>query len=390
MARRQAPRRRSPLKLETLRRFAPHALPRPLDLLCTCLSAAQQGRTLDAAAAAALVDPAADLVGLARLAGRHCVTPILAACATDPELRQRLPEDFSLYLEFVHSENSRRNRALRLQLKQAAGCLNEIGIEPLLLKGAVRLVDGLYRDPGWRFMRDLDLLVRRDRLSDAVARLASVGYRFTSDAASWPEQHKHLPPLGRDGEAAVIEIHADLISERQELCPAEQALARSRLVDLDGTRVRIPEAVDQLAQLIGHDRFDGYLRRSGMFLLRSVFEAALLCRDEASVRKLLARAAGTDLARCVRVRLGLAAHLFPDYVGFLDASLSERLQVRALTAMERFDENGRWRRLVWFARLRAGKLLTSRAAREHLASNILSLDYRQRGAARLRRLWTSH
>jgi hypothetical protein len=365
-------------------------LPRPLDLLCTCVSAAQQGRPLDAVSTTALLDPAADLVGFARLAGRHCVTPMLAACIADPELRQRLPEDFSLYLEFVHTENSRRNHTLRLQLRDIASHLNEIVIEPLLLKGAIRLVDGLYRDPGWRFMRDLDLLVRRDRLSDAVARLAAVGYSFTQDAASWPEHHKHLPPLGRAGEAAVIEIHSDLVSERQELCPAEQALARSRLVDLDGTRVRIPDTVDQLAQLIGHDRFDGYLRRSGMFLLRSVFETALLCRDEAAVGKLLARAAGTDLARCVRVRLGLAAHLFPDYVGAPDASRSEGLQVRALTAMERFDENGRWRRLVWFARLRVGKLLTSRAAREHLAANILSLDYRQRGAARLRRLWTSH
>jgi hypothetical protein len=92
----------------------------------------------------------------------------------------------------------------------------------------------------------------------------------------------------------------------------------------------------------------------------------------------------------VRVRLGLAAHLFPDCVGFLDFRPSERLQVRALIAMERFDENGRWRRLVWFARLRTGKLLTSREAREQLAANVLSLEYRQRGAARLRRLWASH
>jgi hypothetical protein len=239
-------------------------------------------------------------------------------------------------------------------------------------------------------MRDLDLLIHRDRLSDAVARLASVGYSFTQDAASWPEHHKHLPPLGRDGDAAVIEIHSELISKRQELCPAEQALARSRVVDLDGARVRIPDTVDQLAQLIGHDRFDGYLHRSGMFLLRSVFEVALLCRDEVSVGELLARIAGTDLARCVRVRLGLAAHLFPDYLGVLDVSRGERVQVRALTAIERCDASGRWRRLVWFARLRIGKLLTSRDAREHLASNIMSLEYQRRGAARLRRLWTSH
>lgn len=373
-----------------MRPLAPHSLPRPLELLCACLSAAQQGRTLDAASAAALIHPAADLVDLARLAGRHCVTPMLAACITDPELRQRLPEDFSLYLEFVHAENSRRNHALRLQLKQIATCLNEIGIEPLLLKGAIRLVDGLYRDPGWRFMRDLDLLVSRDRLSDAVARLASAGYDFTQDPASWPEHHRHLPPMGRDGGAAVIEIHSDILPQRQELCPAEQALARSRLVDLDGARVRIPDTVDQLAQLIGHDRFDSNLHLAGMFLLRSVFEAALLCRDQHAVGQLLTLAATAGLARCARVRLGLACGLFPEYVAPLSGSdLFERLQVRALLAMERIDENGRWRRLVWFG-LRLTQVLMSSAERERLASNLLSSTYRHHSMQRLRQLWASH
>jgi hypothetical protein len=49
----------------------------------------------------------------------------------------------------------------------------------------------------------------------------------------------------------------------------------------------VPEAVDQLAHLIGHDRFDGHLHLSGTFLLRSVFETALLCRDEGRVAEVV-------------------------------------------------------------------------------------------------------
>ena len=37
--------------------------------------------------------------------------------------------------------------------------LNEIDIVPVALKGAIRLVDGLWPDPALRFMHDLDLLV---------------------------------------------------------------------------------------------------------------------------------------------------------------------------------------------------------------------------------------
>jgi Uncharacterised nucleotidyltransferase len=346
---------------------------------------------LDGASAAALADPSADLVGLARLAGRHLVTPMLAACITDSQLRGRMPDDFTLYLEFIHTENTRRNRALRRQLREVAAWLNATGIEPVLLKGAIRLVDGLYRDPGWRFMRDLDVLVARERLSDAVACLRSVGYGFTDKAAGWAEEHKHLPALARDGEAAVVEIHADLLSDRRELCPAEQVLLRSRPIDLDGAWVRVPDTADQLAHLIAHDRFDGYLRRSGMFLLRSVFETALLCRDERAPGQLLSRAATTSLARCARIRLDLAARLFPDYVSPTpDADLGKRLKAGALIAMERFDESGRLRRLVWFGRLRLGKLLRSPAERKHIRANVLSPAYHRRSAERLRCLWTSH
>jgi hypothetical protein len=329
------------------------SVPGPLYLLCRWLAAAQQGRKLDAASAAALLRPEADLVGLARLAGRHCVTPMLASCIGDPELGQRLPRDFTAYLEFVHIQNRRRNQALRLQLLEVASCLNEIGIEPVLVKGAIRLVDGLYPDPGWRFMRDLDLLIARDRLSDAVAQLASIGYSFTQAAAELPARCNHLPPLGRDDDATVVETHSDLLRERPEFCRAEDVLAQSQPVELDGARVRIPEVTHQLAHLIGHDRFDRRLHLSGMFLLRSVFEAALLGRDGSAVGKVLARAAAAGLARYARVRLGLAARLFPEYVARLSGDdFLARLQAPALLAMERVDENGRWRRLVGFARAR--------------------------------------
>ena len=165
---------------------------------------------------------------------------MLAPSIAAPALQQRLPEDFRLYLQFVHAENDRRNHALRRQLGQAAVSLNEVGIEPLLLKGAVRLVDGLYPDLGWRFMHDLDLLIPPDRLGQAVACLESLGYCFTRDAAELPLQHRHLPPLTHDDAVAVVELHTNLL-DPEEMLPAEHVLARSRLVDLDGARVRVPE-----------------------------------------------------------------------------------------------------------------------------------------------------
>jgi hypothetical protein len=326
-------------------------------------------------------------MNLARLAGRHLVTPMLAACLADPELRRRLPEAFVLYLQFMHAENSRRNHALGRELAQAAACLNRLDIEPVLLKGAIHLVAGLYREPGWRFMRDLDLLIPRDRAGEAVACLGSLGYRPIPDSDELPAQHRHLPTLGRDATIAAIEIHTELLDMR-ELLHAEEVAARSRPVDLDGARVRVPDATDQLAHLIGHDRFDTNICGSGFFLLRSVFETALLCQHDLALRRLLSRLGGSRLARYVGVHHALAARLFPEHVaGQSDVALDGRLLARAFIGLERVDRDGRARRLFGYGCRQLANLVASPAWRRHFATNVRSSDYRRHCVQRLRGLW---
>jgi hypothetical protein len=321
-------------------------------------------------------------MALARLAGRHLVTPMLAACLVDPAPRRRLPEAFVLYLQFMYAENSRRNHTLRRELAQAAACLNRIDIEPVLLKGAAHLVAGLYREPGWRFMRDLDLLIPRDRAGEAVACLGSLGYRPLGGPGELPSGHRHLPALGHDATIAAIEIHTELLDIR-ELLHAEEVVARSRLVDLDGARVRVPDATDQLAHLIGHDRFDVDICGSGFFLLRSVFETALLCQDDLALRRLQSRLDGTRLARYVGVHHALAARLFPEHVARQsDVGLDDGLLARALIGLEQVDRDCRARRLFGY-----GCRVTSPAWRKHFATNVRSSNYRRHCLQRLRALW---
>lgn len=359
-----------------------------IDLLCACLTAGLSSRGPDEKMAGSLFAPAMDLERFAHLAGRHLVTPMLAASLARPDVRDCLPADFVRYLTLMHEQNRLRNLNLRRQLQEIAAALDPIGIEPLLLKGGIRLVDGLYPCIGWRFMRDLDILVARERLPDAAACLQRQGYRFTAEE-DWPEQHRHLPPLYRDGDGAVIELHADLLTQHRRLCP-EDLLARARPIDLDGVTVRIPDTADQLAHLIGHDLTDGFLRHSSMLQLRSVFETSLLCRDKAAVRTVLARSDNSDAATGIRVALGLAARFFPNQGKRLSGDrLGVRLRIRRLNTMERFDDNGRFRRFLWFSRLRFSKLLKHSAERRHLAVHLLSPDYHRRCVRRIRRLWAS-
>jgi hypothetical protein len=318
---------------------------------------------LDEAAAATLNGPEANFLRLAGLAGRHLVTPMLADCLCRPEAAACTPEDFRLYLEFVRDENHRRNATLASELAAVAATMNQVGVEPVLLKGAIRLADGLYADPGWRFMRDLDLLVPRAEAPSVAAQLMTLGYAFEADPAHWPPAHRHLPALARDGNGVAIELHMDLLPERRDLCPAEAVLARSRRVDFGGARVRLPDPADQLAHLIAHDRLDRDLRRSGSFLLRSMFETALLCRDEAAARRALARFSEAGLRSWAAVHLHLAGTLFPRV--FADrptAASGDRLRAEAALALELFDVD--WRLRDRFGRMRrgAGSLVRPRHA----------------------------
>jgi len=359
-----------------------------LGLLCACLTAGYRGGGSAGGPAAWLAAPSTDLVRLARLAGRHLVTPMLAACAADPALGPRLPDDFRRYVTFVHSENARRNRALRLQLGEAVARLNGIGVEPVLLKGAARLADGLYPDPGWRVMRDLDLLVPRDQLAEAAACLRSAGYRFLEGGTGWSGRHHHLPQLARDGALAVVEVHAEPLPDRRAACPAEAVIARSRAVDLGGAAARLPAAADQLALLLVHDRLDHCLAEDGLsFLLRSAFEAALLCRDPRDAGTALAQCGAAGLGPWAAGRVALAARLFPALVPDPLAGRAARLRAGMLAATERWDEGGSLRRLSCFAGRRAGELLASPATRARVAGGVLSPAYQRHCASRLRELW---
>ena len=256
-----------------------------------------------------------------------------------------LPDDFRFYLLFIHAQNDARNSALRRQLVEAVACLNVIGIEPVLLKGAIRLVDGLYPDLGWRLMRDLDLLVPRERLHDAAAQLRRIGYASSSPSA--PRRHWHLPPLVRAAAEAVIEVHEDLLG-RPGLCSAEQMIARSQPALVDGARVRIPDIADQLVHLIAHDRLDAHSGDPKCLLAQHL-------RDPVA-RPQPGRCAGGGRPLCLgqsgflpQTAFGIAAELFPNETALglqgMKRGLRANLQLRLFLGLERWDRRGSMRRV---------------------------------------------
>lgn len=359
-------------------------------LLCGCISTAIYSHGMAREFATALADSATDHLRLAALAGRHLVTPALAeAVIATPGLLARLPSSFAAYLELLSLANRRRNRALRRELGQAARHLNTVGIEPVVLKGAIRLVDRLYPHAGWRFLRDLDLLIPPDSMGDALAELQRAGYRLSRPASALPSGHRHMPGLVREGGIAPIELHFSPLRRRSRLCDTAGTIARARPAALRGARIRLPSTVDQLVHLIEHDRDDEELRQTGRFLLRSGLETALLCHDPAIVAEVLTRFADAGREAVAWVHSRQTVHAFPGVAPALsDALRNEPLATRALSAMAMTEYSESLQRLYWFGRQRISDLLLRPPARTLLLQRLATKDFFGLCLRRLREVWT--
>jgi hypothetical protein len=129
------------------------------------------------------------------------VTPAVAWILKD---RPGLPLDVREYFETVHLLNGKREQAILDALAIALRQLNNVGIEPILLKGAAHLVEKLY-PPGTRFVGDVDMLVAPDQAEQTTMILLKAGYETSSEPL--PSGHRHLPVLHDRRSGLAIELH---------------------------------------------------------------------------------------------------------------------------------------------------------------------------------------
>jgi hypothetical protein len=151
------------------------------------------------------------------------------------------PEDVRDYLGLLHKRNRERNRRLRAQLIEAAGALNSHGIQPVLLKGAVKLFLTDVETLGARMLSDLDIGIAPDEAQVARSALMALGYYVTDSGA-----------LGRSCDAGVIDLH-DRPNVRAARYLDKDLRVGSPLVERDGVVARIPSHANRAVHLIVHD-----------------------------------------------------------------------------------------------------------------------------------------
>ena len=114
---------------------------------------------------------------LFRVAGSGFITPALAGKLREHDLLCSLPEDAATYLENIWQLNTERNETLKTELFNTIAKLNKIDVRPLLLKGAINLVEEQYPGCKDRVIGDLDIAVPEERIEECFRLLARNPYR---------------------------------------------------------------------------------------------------------------------------------------------------------------------------------------------------------------------
>jgi hypothetical protein len=245
----------------------------PFDVITPILAERLRGCEATAELRAMMRSQRIDWVRVVAHASAQLVLPAFAAAVRDLDLLRGLDEQLGAFLEAVHAANLERNGELRDELEAAVGVLNRVDIEPTLLKGAIRLLDGLYPDTGWRMLRDLDLLIPQARWNDALRALQGAGYAITRKADS-------AAVLRPAGGLVAVDVHKEPFSTwRQErLLRGAEIVHDARPTVMGSAAVRLPSMLHQVVHLVGHSQIINYNYALGRVGLRDKLEAMALAR----------------------------------------------------------------------------------------------------------------
>jgi hypothetical protein len=215
-----------------------------------------------------------------RLASEHSVTPTLAWALRNA---RPLPDEVRDYLDVTLDLNRRRNEPILDCLESALAALNSAGCEPLLLKGGAALVEELYPHPSVRYLRDLDILVPKSRLPDALVTLNKIDFRpIPAPNRRWvrprsPSDFHHLPALFNEGAGVIIELHRYVgAREFEPILSTDTVLERRNKRSFRGLDLFAPCPTDMITHNIVHSQLHHSYYERGTVELRQLFELVLL------------------------------------------------------------------------------------------------------------------
>jgi hypothetical protein len=230
-------------------------------------------RPIDAAKYASLEDAAWE--DMLRMARQHRLEPLLG---------QRLAHDRSGFPDPIADRLTERRRAQAVaglraaaELERLRALFSKAGISFAALKGAY-LGRAAYPRPELRPLRDIDIIVPRDRAVEAWRLLEAEGYGQIELSQGSPESAldflHQMPPARSPVTGMAVEVHFRLFHDRERgdgYEPSEDPAFWERLVRLGepGREIAYPSPTDTLLHLIEHAAY-GHGFDNGPLLLSDI------------------------------------------------------------------------------------------------------------------------
>lgn len=213
--------------------------------------------------------PAVDVASLCSLTERYGTGTALAWLLQRNPATEEVRSHAGLVLLYGRTKVERQLQALEM----LARAMNVAGITPLLLKGSAAQVGGMYPDPGFRQMADIDLLVPPEDFETCIEVSEQVG--FTVEP--WTKGRVEHALLLRSRELGMLlEIHHRLRMQERDEFLAPMLLKASHPADFRGSRVLLPDWSHHAAVTILHAVAWDRSRYMALVPIRALLDLAAL------------------------------------------------------------------------------------------------------------------
>jgi hypothetical protein len=283
---------------------------------------------------------------LVKVSNQHLVTPALYWTLSKKGLLNALPDNgLVTYLERLFETNRYRNQSILLQVHDIVFQLNQVGIEPLLMKGVASLITGIYPDAGIRMMTDIDLLIPEDKLMRSVAALENIGYQPMTGYRYASYHHQYVPLVCKDTVSS-LELHSRIVRIGTQILPTAEVWHDAQPVSFRDTKVKLPSTQHRIQHNIIHTYMMDANYSMATINLMQLYEFAMLresLEEQLNWQRLATRFKQVGQAKLFNSYVAMAYYLF-------DQPLHEAVSL--LPSAVRHYQRFQYRlRHPWFAKL---------------------------------------
>ena len=259
---------------------------------------------------------------LINTASQHDLTPLLYQFLSKYGLISCLSQCQLEKMQGMARQRAVQNLILLQEAKNIFAFLGKSNIRVVGLKG-IHLLDNIYSDVSLRSLSDIDILVRKRDIPDAINLLTALGFQSSTyfATADLNADIKHVPPLIKD-ENIYLEVHWNLLEENEPFSiDAEGLWERAVSVKIAGENALALCLEDLVLHLSIHLTYQHHLEIG----LRGLYDLHLVLsqnKEQIDWDKLISRAKAWGADRVLAVTLRL---LKENFNTTLPENLDERL-----------------------------------------------------------------